>query len=123
MIELGELYEMANVTLNGIDLGIAWTSPWRVSAGLALKHKGNILTVEVANSWENRLIGDSLDQDKDIRTLKWPSGLLEGKAYKTGRYTFTTYLNEASDFGDIKQKPYELQSSGLIGPVKILKIN
>jgi len=123
MIDFGELYEMGNVTLNGIDLGIVWTSPWRVSTGGALKHKGNILTVEVANSWENRLIGDSFDQDKDIRTLQWPSGLLEGKAYKTGRYTFTTYLNEASDFGDIKQKPYELQSSGLIGPVKILKIN
>ena len=73
--------------------------------GTSLKHKENILTIEVANSWENRLIGDSLDQDKDIRTLRWQSGLLEGKKYKAGRYTFTTYLNEASDFGDIKNKP------------------
>ena len=123
MIELGEIYEMARVNLNGKDLGIVWTPPWRVSAGTSLKHKGNILTIEVANSWENRLIGDSLDQDKDIRTLRWQSGLLEGKKYKAGRYTFTTYLNEASDFGDIKNKPYELQSSGLIGPVKVIKIN
>tara|TARA_S200000501_G_scaffold195755_1_gene184315 strand:+ start:5025 stop:8135 length:3111 start_codon:yes stop_codon:yes gene_type:complete len=123
MIELGEVYEMANVNLNGHDLGIVWTSPWRISAGNILKDKGNVLIVEVANSWENRLIGDSFDEDKDVRTLKWSSGLLEGKDYKSGRYTFTTYLNEASDFGDIKQEPYELQPSGLIGPVKILKVN
>ena len=122
-IELGPTYEMARVTLNGEDLGTVWTSPWRVPTKTALKSKANILKVEVANSWENRLIGDTLAEDKDVRTLKWSSGLLEGKEYKAGRYTFTTYLKAASDFGDIKLEPPKLQSSGLIGPVKIVKVD
>jgi len=119
-IDLGKVYEMARVSLNGVELGIAWTDPWQVPVGDALKSKGNVLTVEVANSWENRLIGDQTEGDKDVRTVQWDSGLLEGKAYKTGRYTFTTYLNEASDFGDIQIDEPQLQPSGLVGPVRLM---
>ena len=95
-----------------MELGIAWTSPWRVPADVALKTKGNILTVEVANSWENRLIGDDTPEDQDIRTLQWESGLLAGKPYKTGRYTFSSI--EEGELAD-------LQPSGLIGPVRLVK--
>jgi len=111
-IDLGKAYEMARVSLNGVELGIAWTSPWRVPAGSTLKAKGNILSVEVANSWENRLIGDETPEDKDIRTVQWESGLLAGKPYKTGRYTFST-IGE----GELA----DLQPSGLIGPVRLVK--
>ena len=103
---------MARVSLNGVELGIAWTPPWRVPVGDVLKAGGNTLTIEVANSWENRLIGDDTDEDKNVRTVQWESGLLEGKPYKTGRYTFSTI--EEGELAD-------LQPSGLIGPVRLVK--
>jgi hypothetical protein len=80
--------------------------------GEALQAKENVLTIEVANSWENRLIGDDTPEDADVRTVQWESGLLEGKPYKTGRYTFSTI--EEGELAD-------LQPSGLIGPVRLLK--
>jgi hypothetical protein len=83
-----------------------------VPVGSALKAKGNILTVEVANSWENRLIGDDTPEDKDVRTVQWASGLLAGKPYKTGRYTFSSI--EEGQLAD-------LQPSGLIGPVRLIQ--
>jgi hypothetical protein len=111
-IGLGKAYEMARVTLNGVELGIAWTAPWQLPVGEALQAKENVLTIEVANSWENRLIGDDTPEDADVRTVQWESGLLEGKPYKTGRYTFSTI--EEGELAD-------LQPSGLIGPVRLLK--
>jgi hypothetical protein len=111
-IDLGKAYEMARVTLNGVELGIAWTAPWQVPVGGALKAKDNVLMVEVANSWENRLIGDDTPQDSDVRTVQWESGLLAGEPYKTGRYTFSTI--EEGELAD-------LQPSGLIGPVRLLE--
>jgi hypothetical protein len=122
LIDLGKVHEMARVSLNGIELGIAWTAPWQLPVGSALKPKGNVLTVEVANSWENRLIGDTMDGDRDARTVQWESGLLEGRPYKTGRYTFTTYLSKAADFGDVKTPEAKLQPSGIIGPVTVQAI-
>ena len=103
---------MARVTLNGVELGTAWTAPWQVAVGDALQAKDNVLTVEVANSWENRLIGDDTPEDSNVRTVQWDSGLLQGKHYETGRYTF--YTIEEGELAD-------LQPSGLIGPVRLLE--
>ena len=77
----------------------------------AMKKENNQLEIEVANRWPNRLIGDQQPEDANVRTLTWQSGLLEGKSYKTGRYTFVTekQYNEKSP----------LLSSGLLGPVSI----
>jgi hypothetical protein len=111
-IDLGKAFEMARVILNGVELGIAWTSPWRVDVDDALKTEANVLSVEVANSWENRLIGDDTPEDSNVRTLQWESGLLEGKPYETGRYTFSTI--EEGELAD-------LQPSGLIGPVRLVR--
>jgi hypothetical protein len=111
-IDLGKAFEMARVSLNGEMLGIAWTSPWRVPVGGVLQAKANVLTIEVANSWENRLIGDDTPEDRDVRTVQWESGLLAGEPYETGRYTFSTI--EEGELAD-------LQPSGLIGPVRLMK--
>ena len=111
-IDLGKAYEMARVTLNGVELGITWTAPWQVPVGDALQAKDNVLTVEVANSWENRLIGDNTPDDSNVRTVQWDSGLLAGKPYETGRYTFSTI--EEGELAD-------LQPSGLIGPVRLME--
>jgi hypothetical protein len=108
-LDLGTVHDMARVKLNGKDLGVVWCAPWRVDITAAVKTKGNVLEIEIANRWSNRLLGDQQAPDKEVRTVKWESGFLEGKEYKTGRYTFTT-----------GRGPGKLLPSGLIGPVRIL---
>ncbi|WP_343667518.1 glycosyl hydrolase [Chitinophaga sp.] len=57
-IDLGDIQDVgiAQVLLNGKDLGIVWTPPFRVPVKL---NKGkNDLQITVINSWRNRLVGD-----------------------------------------------------------------
>lgn len=108
-LDLGTVHDIARVRLNGKDLGVAWCAPWRVDITDAVKTKGNVLEVEVANRWPNRLLGDQQAPDKDVRTVKWDSGFLGGREYKTGRYTFAT-----------SEGHNRLLPSGLLGPVRIV---
>ena len=57
-LDLGVVHDLAHVRLNGTDLGVAWTAPWRVAipAGLLRAHD-NALEIELTNCWANRLIG------------------------------------------------------------------
>ncbi len=48
----------ARVLINGIDCGVAWTAPWEVNIGHALKAGDNTLAIQFSNCWQNRLIGD-----------------------------------------------------------------
>ena len=57
-IDLGDLRDVAHVTLNGQPLGVAWTPPYAVTAP-SLKATGNVLEIAVVNLWANRLIGDA----------------------------------------------------------------
>ena len=58
-LDLGRLAGVARVTLNGVDLGIAWTPPYAVDATAALEDGENELAIEVAGTWHNRLVGDA----------------------------------------------------------------
>ncbi|RYG48634.1 hypothetical protein EON79_03870 [bacterium] len=94
-LSLGEVRNIAHVTLNGRDLGTAWCAPWQVEipAGV-LRAQGNRLEITVANLWSNRLIGDAgKPQSERITSTSW------------------------SPYG--ANSP--LQSSGLLGPVRILQ--
>ena len=108
-LDLGTVQDIARVRLNGKDLGVVWCAPWRVDITDAVKTKGNALELEVANRWPNRLFGDQQAPDKGVRTVKWDSGFLGGREYKTGRYTFATTGGHN-----------RLLPSGLLGPVRIL---
>ncbi len=57
-LDLGEVREIAQVKLNGKDLGILWKKPFQVALGAAAKPGWNDLEVAVTNLWPNRLIGD-----------------------------------------------------------------
>jgi len=57
-IDLGDLRDVAHVTLNGQPLGVAWTPPYVVTAP-RLKATCNMLEIAVVNLWANRLIGDA----------------------------------------------------------------
>jgi len=110
-LDLGEVKNLAKVKLNGKDLGIIWTSPWRVKIANVVKDKGNQLEIEVVNLWRNRLIGDENMPDDGVKDKKWPEWLLEGKPRTSGRYTFTTHRYFKKDM--------QLEVSGLLGPVLI----
>jgi hypothetical protein len=110
-LDLGVVHHMAQVRLNGKDLGVVWTAPWQVALPDGLKPTENVLEIDVANTWVNRLIGDEQPGNKDIRRVQWDNGLLEGRAYPTGRYTFTT--------DRFYKAAMPLMPSGLLGPVTL----
>ena len=58
--------------VNGIDCGTAWTYPYRVDISKALKPGMNKIRIEVSNTWANRLIGDTLSQEKRITWTNAP---------------------------------------------------
>jgi hypothetical protein len=112
-LDLGEVNDIAGVMLNGKDLGILWCAPWRIDISNAIVEGKNIVEIEVANRWINRLLGDRQEPDANVRTVKFENDLMGGEEYNTGRYTFTT----KSAMRSFQFK--EPLSSGLLGPVTI----
>ncbi len=115
-LDLGKVEVMAELKLNGRDLGTLWTPPFMVDVTGAAKAGPNRLEVRVVNLWPNRLIGDEqLPEDSDRNpngTLKsWPAWLLEGKPSPTGRLTFSMWR--------LWKKDDALLPSGLLGPVTL----
>jgi hypothetical protein len=94
-IDLGEVKVMAEVWLNGKNLGVVWKTPFKLDISDAVKVGSNQLAIKVANSWVNRLIGDA-----------------QPGVEKT---TFTTM--------PFYQANSPLMKSGLMGPVRILKVD
>jgi hypothetical protein len=85
-LDLGDVQKIARVTLNGQEVGIVWTRPFRLEITRAAKPGANLLEVEVANTWSNRITGDALSDESTKYThtnIRWdkktpllPSGLL-----------------------------------------------
>ena len=122
-LDLGTVKHLARVGLNGKDLGVVWTAPWRVDITDALQAGTNHLEIEVTNVWANRLIGD----EQEPADCEWLPGHLEGGNYlkafpewfvkgqprpSKNRYCFTTW--------NYFTKSSPLASSGLLGPVRLL---
>jgi len=57
-LDLGDLSMLAEVRLNGKNLGVVWCPPWRVEITETVKATGNVLEVDVVNGWWNQLAGD-----------------------------------------------------------------
>ncbi len=116
-LDLGRVEVMAEVKLNGQDLGILWKPPYRVDLpAAAVKPGENVLEIKVVNLWINRQIGDEqLPEDSQRNangTLKeWPQWLQEDKPNPSGRFTFTSWR--------LWKKSDPLVPSGLLGPVTL----
>jgi hypothetical protein len=115
-LDLGVVNDMARVRLNGQDMGVVWCAPWRIDISDAILEGENKIEIEVANRWINRLLGDNQEPDANTRTVKFKDGLMGGKEYTTGRYTFTTKAAMRSF------KFTEPLPSGLLGPVTIKEV-
>jgi hypothetical protein len=61
LLDLGSVREVAEVTLNGRDLGVLWKEPFQADVSGLLRPGRNVLEVRVTNLWHNRLMGDLLD--------------------------------------------------------------
>jgi len=94
VLDLGEVLDtgIAKVKLNGTDLKILWTKPFRVDVTDIVQNGENNLVIEVVNSWRNRLVGDR-DLPKEKRLTR-------------------TNINVRPE--------WDLRRSGLLGPVQIL---
>jgi beta-galactosidase/beta-glucuronidase len=93
-LDLGRVMVMARVWVNGEYAGGVWTSPYRVPVSGLLKQGQNEVRIEVVNNWRNRLIGDARLPEAD-------------------RQTYATVNPYKADS--------ELQASGLMGPVQLVK--
>ena len=91
-LDLGEVQVMAQVELNGHDLGILWKPPFRVNVTGALQAGTNALEIRVADLWPNRMIGDAALPVAE-------------------RFTWSSYEPFTKDSPLLK--------SGLLGPVKL----
>jgi hypothetical protein len=56
-LDLGGVSMLAEVRLNGNNLGVVWCPPWRVEITDVVKDK-NELEITVVNGWWNQLVGD-----------------------------------------------------------------
>ena len=90
-LDLGEVRNMAEVFVNGQNMGFFWKSPYIVPVTSLQKGK-NKLEIKVTNQWVNRLIGDAQPGAKD-------------------KITYTAMQFYAADA--------PLLPSGLLGPVKL----
>jgi hypothetical protein len=117
LLDLGRVKNIAEVTLNGKNLGVLWKPPFRVDVTGVAKPGPNRLEVRVTNNWPNRLIGDERLPPDDrtwagARLAEWPQWVLAGKPLpKTQRYTWTTWRHYTADS--------PLFPSGLLGPVAV----
>jgi hypothetical protein len=94
-LSLGMVDNLAEVFVNNVSCGIAWTAPYRVNISKALKPGVNQIRIAVTNTWANRLMGDHpLPKEKQITWTNAPYRL-EGK---------------------------DLLPSGLLGPVVIERV-
>ena len=91
-LDLGDVKNIAEVTVNGKPIGEVWHAPYRVDVTKALKPGANEVVIKVQNAWVNRLIGDQ----------------------QPGATTYT--------MADVKpyKATSPLLPSGLLGPVKLI---
>jgi len=99
ILDLGSVKEVADVYLNGKNLKILWKPPYQLDISGAVKPGENVLTIEVANTWSNRLTGDDRQP--------------EGEQYTKTNITGPNFQN------NILWKDAPLLESGLLGPVSV----
>lgn len=95
-LDLGDVKNLAEVSVNGKPLGIVWKTPFRVDVTRAIKPGSNVLEIKVTNLWVNRIIGD-----------RQPNA---GK-----QYTFTS--------PEFYRADSPLLPSGLLGPVHMMQLS
>jgi len=95
-LDIGQFADMAEIRVNGQEVGTIWREPSTIDIGKAVHAGSNELEIRVADLWVNRLIGDV--QPGVTQKVSWTSTKV--------------YLPTAP-----------LRPSGLVGPVTLWKSN
>jgi hypothetical protein len=96
-LDLGSLRCLAEVRLNGKDLGVFWCPPWRAEVTGLLKPTDNMLEIDIVNVWANRIIGDAALPPEKRRTWTSPSDTIGATKPNTRLIpTFEPFLPKAS---------------------------
>ncbi len=115
-LDLGSVQVIAEVRLNGREMGTLWKPPFRVDISEALQPAENRLEICVTNLWPNRLIGDEQFPDDAAWNGKylasWPQWFLQGKPRPEPRRKTLAVVKHYH-----KNSP--LLPSGLLGPVTL----
>ncbi len=93
-LDLGDVKNIAEVSINGKPVGTVWKTPFKLEITEAVKKGTNQLEIKVTNLWVNRLIGDAQPDVKE-------------------KITFTTM--------PFYQGNEPLLPSGLLGPVRVVE--
>jgi hypothetical protein len=101
LLDLGDVREAACVTLNGREVGRAWSLPFALRLP-ALKPRDNVLEIEVTNLPANRI------RDLDLRKVDWK-------------------VMKEINLVDLRYKPFDASGwqvapSGLLGPVRLVPL-
>ncbi len=98
-LDLGQLWAVGRLRLNGVSLGVLWAPPYRVDVTAAACVGQNELEVDIANTWANRLVGDT-------------------KLAPEQRFCRTNITVSGTPGRPWKDVP--LRESGLLGPVRLV---
>jgi hypothetical protein len=94
MLDLGDVKNLAEVIINGKNVGTLWKKPFQTDISKFLKIGKNTVEINVVNSWVNRLVGD-----------------MQPAATKIGFTTMPLFRADSP-----------LEPSGLLGPVQLIKM-
>ncbi|MFC2087635.1 glycosyl hydrolase, partial [Bacteroidota bacterium] len=100
IVDLGEVCDVAEVFINGKSAGIVWKYPYSADITGLVKPGENELKIEVVNCWINRITGDMLSDPEDRYCTTNRPYIKEGRESRPG-------------------EAFEIQTSGLLGPVRI----
>lgn len=98
-ISPGDFKSSCQVTLNGLLLGNTTFPDYRFDVTGLVKETGNVLEIRVGNNFQNRMVGDYVENGE----LK---------------HVWTTNPSQGKSDARFPNKNTSLQKSGLIGPVK-----
>ena len=94
-LDLGDVREIAEVKMNGADLGILWKTPFKVDVTGEIRPGKNRIEIKVTNLWVNRMIGDQ-------------------QPWALKKYAFADFTPYKADS--------PLLPSGLLGPVRLISV-
>lgn len=101
VLDLGQVDESARVWINGKEVGILWSIPFKARVGALLKAGTNTIKVEVDNLMANRI--RYMDQHK----IEWR------------KYHEINFVN--IDYKPFDASNWKPMPSGLLGPVKLVE--
>lgn len=112
ILDLGNVKNLATVTINGRRAGILWHAPFRLDVTEFLREGTNSVELDVTNLWPNRRIGDLQIREADRMEGVLPAWVLADRPFsENGRSTWCSWGGwQAED---------SLLDSGLLGPLRL----